>query len=78
MRLHEKGQQGHNRLSASVHIWTYYPGVRYDKLKTFVIIAFRLQSIFGQRSRINAKVAARHLVIIAFRLQSIFGRKHYC
>ena len=65
-------KQGHNRLSASVRIWTKEKIKKISAAATAVIIAFRLQSVFGHRRRGGGYLPGCG-VIIAFRLQSVFG-----
>ena len=61
-----------NRLSASVRIWTYRNHLVYDVLRYAVLIAFRLQSEFGQETAILESGQNDIAVLIAFRLQSEF------
>ena len=62
-----------NRLSASVRIWTEDGHPVTGRCRQGVLIAFRLQSEFGQIHR-PLRPCRRFLwVLIAFRLQSEFG-----
>ena len=64
---------GLNRLSASVRIWTdVYKAAKIAAVKE-VLIAFRLQSEFGQGGKPDNINGGRPQVLIAFRLQSEFG-----